>query len=607
MTQYLGIEIDYERDKLIPEQGLVMLTKKGFYKRDWENSPQEGFARAATCYCFGDYELAQRIYDYVSKGWFTFASPVLSNAIDIKWPVGLPFDIASDWLEENKSDEVDGMPISCFLNYIDDTKESLVKNSTETRWLSMNGGGVGTFYGQRSPDEKSTGVMAHAKTYDADTVAYRQTASRRGSMAGYLDITHPEIMSFIDMRNPMSGGDSNTRCMNLNHGVNITDDFMHKMINNEKFELVDPKHGNTGRFLSAQEVWNKLMDVRFETGEPYLNFIDTVNRNIPKWIMNPLYKVVQSNLCTEITLMTSAKRTAVCCLSSVNLEKYDEWKDSNMVGDLIRLLDNVLEYFIRLAPEELERAVYSARKERALGLGTLGFHAYLQSKSIPFESGGFNSAVQHTHMIYSSIKAKAVEESKRLAKERGEPSDTRGSGMRNSHLLAIAPNASSSSLINTSPSAEPWAANAFNAGGRAGAFLIKNRYLEALLELKGMNTPDVWKSIVLKDGSVQHLDFLSDIEKAIYKTSFEIDQTWVVELASIRQQYLCQAQSINLFMPPGTTAQYMSDIHVQAWIKGVKSLYYLRSDAPVKAIVDRALIKARRVSLAPEVCVACEG
>lgn len=426
-------------------------------------------------------------------------------------------------------------------------------------------------------------------------------------MAGYLDITHPEIMSFIDMRNPMAGGDSNTRCMNLNHGVNITDDFMHKMINNEKFELVDPKHGNTGRFLSAREVWNKLMDVRFETGEPYLNFIDTVNRNIPKWIMNPLYKVVQSNLCSEIALMTSAKRSAVCCLSSVNLEKYDEWKDSNMVGDLIRLLDNVLEYFIRLAPEELERAIYSARKERALGLGTLGFHAYLQSKGVAFESGGFNSAVQHTHMIYSSIKEKAVEESKRLAKERGEPSDTRGSGMRNSHLLAIAPNASSSSLVNTSPSAEPWAANAFNAGGRAGAFLIKNRYLEKLLDSKGENTPDVWKSIVLKDGSVQHLEFLSDTEKAVYKTSFEIDQTWIIELAAIRQQYLCQAQSINLFMPPGTTAQYMSDIHVQAWIKGVKSLYYLRSDAPVKAIVDRALIKARQVSMAPEVCVACEG
>lgn len=275
-----------------------------------------------------------------------------------------------------------------------------------------------------------------------------------------------------------------------------------------------------------------------------------------------------------------------------------------MVADLIRFLDNVLEYFIRLAPEGLERAVYSARKERALGLGTLGFHAYLQSKGIPFESGGFNSAVQHSHLIYSKIKADAVESSKQLARERGEPSDTAGSGMRNSHLLAIAPNASSSSLVNTSPSAEPWAANAFNAGGRAGAFLIKNRYLEKLLESKGKNTPEVWKDIVLKDGSVQHLDFLSDLEKQVFRTSFEIEQSWVIELAAIRQQYLCQAQSINLFMQPGTTLQYMSDIHVQAWIKGVKSLYYLRSDAPVKAVVDRA---PKVVKMAPEVCLACEG
>lgn len=601
MAKYLGIEIDYERDRLIPEQGLVMLTKKGFYKREWERSPQESFARAATCFCFGDYELAQRIYDHVSLKNFTFASPVLSNAIDIEWPRDLPFDLASDWLEENKSEEVDGMPISCFLNFVSDTKESLVRNSTETRWLSMNGGGVGTYFSNRSPDEKSTGVMAHVGGYNADTIAYRQTSSRRGSIAAYMDIDHPEVLSFLETRNPV-GGDQNNKNFNINNALNITDDFMIKMIKGEKFELVDPKHGNTGRFLDAREVWEKIGDMRYETGEPYLNFIDTVNRNIPKWIKNPLYKVSQSNLCSEITLMTSERRTAVCCLSSLNVENYDQWKDTGIVADLTRFLDNVLEYFIRLAPEELSRAVYSARKERAIGIGTLGVHAYFQSKGIPFEGGGFNSSVQHTHKIYSDIKAKAQAESMRLGTERGESSDCRGSGMRNSHLMAIAPNASSSSLVNTSPSAEPWAANAFNAGGRAGAFLIKNVYLEKLLESKGKNTSEVWKDIVIHDGSVQHLDFLSDTEKAVFRTSFEIDQRWIIELASIRQEYLCQSQSVNIFLPPGTTAQYMSDLNLLAWHKGLKSLYYCRSDAPVKAMVSRPTVKLAD----PSECIGCD-
>lgn len=603
-TEYLGIQIDYSRDKLIPEQGLVMLTKKGFYKKEWEGSPQESFARAAVCYSFGDYEFAQRIYDYVSKGWFTFASPVLSNAIDIEWPENLPFDLASDWLEEFKSEEVDGMPISCFLNAVQDTKESLVETRTETNWLSMMGGGVGTYFANRAPDEKSTGVMAHTGGYDSDTISYRQTSTRRGSIAAYLDIDHPEIMQFIDMRNPMGGVEG--KRFNLNPAVNITDAFMHAMIKGEKYELVDPKHGPTGRFISAREVWEKLMDMRFETGMPFINFIDTVNRGIPKWILNPLYKVVQSNLCTEITLMTSKKRTAVCCLSSTNLAKYDEWKDTDMVADLIRMLDNVLEFFIRTAPDELHRAVYSARKERALGLGTLGFHSYLQSKMIPYEGGGFWSSVQMSHIIYKDIKAKAVAASLQLGKERGEAPDCRGSGMRNSHLLAIAPNASSSSLVNVSPSTEPWAANAFNASGRAGSFLIKNQYLEALLEEKGRNTPDVWKQIVLDEGSVQGLDFLTDFEKSVFKTSFEIDQNWIIELAGIRQNELCQAQSINTFMKPGTTAQEMSNLHVKAWIKKVKSLYYCRSDAPVKATVDTKPVEVPK-KLNLNECISCEG
>lgn len=750
--QYLGITIDYDRDNLIPEQGRALLTGKGFYKKDWEESPQQSFARASTCYCFGDYEFAQRIYDAVSKGWFTFASPVLSNAVEINWPKFKTdqFDKASDWLSKHVIP--DGMPISCFLSKLSDNKKSLVETRSEASWLSMMGGGVGVYAANRAPDSKSTGVMAHLRGYDSDTLAYKQTASRRGSIAAYLDIDHPEILSFIEMRNPV-GGDQNKKCFNLNNAVNITDEFMIAVIEGREYELIDPKHGRTGRFLEAREVWERIMEMRFETGEPYLLFRDTVNRNIPKWITNPLYSVSQSNLCvsgdtvisvkvnnkiktiqirdlagftedevlvkcydietgkvewqpitafamthhdadvinvnvggqtitctpdhqfytknrgyvaannlmgsdvlvvkgvettgasidqtgqsmavfditveknhnffanhvlihncSEITLRTSEKRTAVCCLSSLNLEKYDEWKDTTLVEDLVRLLDNVLEYFIRLAPPELKRAVHSATKERAIGLGTLGWHSFLQSKMIPFESGGVNSAVQWTHIIYGNLKRKGIEASKQLAVERGEAPDCANSGMRNSHIFAIAPNASSSSLVGASPSIEPYNGNAYTAQGRAGSFLIKNKYLEKLLEEKGMNTEAVWKSIITSDGSVQHLDFLSDFEKQVFRTSFEISPKWIIELAAARQTYICQSQSVNLFMPANTTAHEMSEIHILAWFKGLKSLYYCRSRAASKASVgtggDKPLnsVPVRtKVELETEECLSCQG
>ena len=611
VQEYLGIIIDYDRDNLIPEQGKALLMGKGFYKKDWEESPQESFARAATCYSFGDYELAQRIYDAVSQRWFTFASPVLSNAIEINWPdfKKEEFEQAGEWLEENV--EPDGMPISCFLTKISDNKRSLVETRKEASWLSMLGGGVGIYAGNRSPDEYSTGVMSHLRGYDADTLSYRQTATRRGSMAAYLDIDHPEILAFIDMRNP-TGGDANKKCFNLNNAVNIKDSFMEAVVNGEDYELVDPKHGPTGRFLSARSVWEKLMHVRYETGEPYLLFLDTVNRNIPKWIKRPLYHVVQSNLCSEITLMTTEKRTAVCCLSSLNLEMYDTWKDKNLVGDLVRFLDNVLEYFIRLAPSELHRAVYSAQKERSIGVGTLGWHSYLQSKMIPFESGGFNSAAQHTELLYKEINKQGVAESLVLGKERGEAPDTMGSGMRNAHLFAIAPNASSSSLIGVSPSIEPYAGNAFTAQGRAGSFLIKNPYLEKLLESKGKNEESVWSSIITSEGSVQHLDFLDENEKAVFKTSYEINPGWIVELAGIRQKHVCQSQSVNLFMPADTTFQEMSDVHFMAWRKGLKSLYYCRAKPATKASVGTGGSKPLnsvpvRTKIEFETCLSCEG
>lgn len=296
VKEYLGVVIDYTRDKLIPEQGLAMLTAKGFYKKEWEESPQESFARASTCYSFGDYEFAQRIYEYSSKGWFTFASPVLSNATEVNWPTfnEEQFEEAGDWLEENV--DIEGLPISCFLNHISDDKAGLTKTSDETKHLSMMGGGVGVYAGQRSPDEKSTGVMSHARDYDAMTLAYRQTSSRRGSMAMYLDIDHPEIMSFLQMRNPI-GGDSNKKCFNLNHGINITDKFMQAVALGDEYDLIDPKHGITGRKLKAREVWEEILELRKETGEPYLLFKDTVNRAIPEWVTKPTYRVQQSNLC----------------------------------------------------------------------------------------------------------------------------------------------------------------------------------------------------------------------------------------------------------------------------------------------------------------------
>ena len=296
IQEYLGILVDYSRDKIIPEQGLALLTGKGFYKKDHEVSPQQGFARAATSYCFGDYDFAQRIYDYASKGWFTFASPVLSNAEEVEWPTFTKeqFEEAGDWLEDNVTP--DGLPISCYLSMIPDTKEGLVDTRKETSCLSMAGGGIGIYASMRSPDEKSTGVMAHLRGYDADTLSYKQKESRRGSMAAYLDIDHPEIMNFIQMRNPI-GGDQNKKCFNLNNAVNITDSFMEAVIQGNEYELIDPKHGNTGKFLKAREVWELILETRYETGEPYIMFKDTVNRNIPKWITHPMYQVSQSNLC----------------------------------------------------------------------------------------------------------------------------------------------------------------------------------------------------------------------------------------------------------------------------------------------------------------------
>lgn len=607
--KYLGITIDYSKDKNIPEQGLAYLTGDGFYKQENEYSPQQTYARASTSYCFGDYDFAQRIYNYVSNGWFMFASPVLSNAVEIDWPKTKDFHKAASWLKKNVKPR--GLPISCFLGVISDSKEGLVEIRKEASWLSMMGGGVGLYAANRSPDRLSTGVMSHLRGYDADTLSYRQTSTRRGSMAVYLDVTHPEIVQFIQMRNPV-GGDQNKKCFNLNNAVNIPDSFMQAVIKGEKYELIDPKHGATGKFLDAREVWEEMLKLRYETGEPYMNFIDTVNRNIPSWITKPTYRVVQSNLCSEISLMTSPKRTAVCCLSSVNVEKYDEWKDNpQFIKDLVRLLDNVLEYFIQLAPDHLSRAVRSATKERAVGIGGFGWHSWFQKNMIPFESG-FLGANGECESITKYMKETAVEASKELASERGEPDDLVGSGMRNSHLLAFAPNASSAAILGASPATEPWAGNAFTAQGRAGSFLIKNKYLLKLLQDKGFDTDDVWNSIINNEGSVRHLACLTDEEKKVFATAYEVSPMWIIEHAAVRQKYVCQSQSINLFMPSGTTIQELSDVHMKAWKSGLKSLYYCRAKPSVKASVgtggETPLNSVPvRTKIEYEECLSCQG
>lgn len=611
MVKYLGIDIDYSRDSLLPAQGLDMLTRDGFYKLPHETSPQQGYARCSTAFCFGDYEFAQRMYEHMSLLRFTPASPVLSNAVEISWPSLAAgensFADYSNWLQGNVTPQ--GLPISCFLSMIPDTKEGLLSTSQETRSISMNGGGIGLSPALRSPDRKSTGVMAHMRTYDADALAYKQTESRRGSIATYLDINHPEIMSFMSMRDPL-GGDINKKCFNLNNGVNIPDSFMEAMFKGEDYELVDPKQGGTKRFLNAREVWDKLMELRYETGEPFINFIDTVNNDIPSWITNPDYYVRQSNLCTEITLMTDLMRTAVCCLSSLNMESYDEWKDSTLVADVVRFLDNVLEYFIRLAPSELHRAVYSAKMERALGMGTLGWHSYLQKRDIAFESGGFNSNVQLTNVIYKDIKDKAIAESLVLGAERGESPDCAGSGMRNSHLMAIAPNASTGSLIGVSPGREPWKANVFVSSGRGGTYIIKNKHLQVVLATLNKDTEEVWLDINSHKGSVQHLDFLDEHKKKVYRTAMEMDQEWLVELASHAQKHICQAASLNTFWKTGTTKQHFSNVHINGWRKRVKTFYYSRSQEKVTASTEIKQPLNRvdvKVSIEPSDCLGCDG
>jgi len=595
--EYLGLQIDLSRDDLFDKLGIQRL--KESYMKEEEFSPQQRFAFVSKAFGTDDAH-AQRLYEYSSKHWLSYSTPILSFGRSKR-----------------------GMPISCFLNYIEDSAEGLVQNYSETSWLSMLGGGVGIGFGIRAADDKSTGVMPHLKTYDASSLAYRQGRTRRGSYATYLDISHPDILMFLEMRKPT--GDQNMRCLNLHHGINISDRFMEIIERSmtdpdadDGWNLCDPHSGAVRETVSAKALWQKILELRMETGEPYIHYIDTSNRMMPEFQKEKGLKIHQSNLCSEIILPTNEQRTAVCCLSSVNLEHYDAWsKDPLFLKDMAEMLDNVLQFFIDNAPDSVARAKYSATQERSIGIGALGFHAYLQKKNIPWES----AVAKGTNMrIFKLIRSKLDEANIQLGEERGEAPDAKGTGKRFSHVMAIAPNASSSIIMgNTSPSIEPFRANAYRQDTLSGAYLNKNKYLDTLIkekceEDKKLDYDEIWSSVIANDGSAQHLTFLDENEKDVFKTSMEIDQRWLIEHAADRQVFVDQAQSLNLFFRPDVNIKYLHAVHYLAWKQGLKTLYYCRSEKLGKADkvskrIEREVIKEidMQALIDDEGCVACEG
>lgn len=795
MQDYHGIKIDLDRDSLLNEFSRSLL--QDYYMLPEETSPQEAFARAALAYSFGNMDFAQRIYDYASKQWFMFASPVISNAPapGAKWKA---------------------LPISCFLTYVEDNLESLIDHSSEVRWLSVKGGGVGGHWSSvRSVSNKAPGPIPFLKTIDSDMQAYTQGITRRASYAAYLDVSHPDIIEFLEMRLP-TGGDPNRKCFNIHNAINITDKFMEACIKNELWDLVDPSDGSVRDTIGARDLLQKIIEVRFKTGEPYMCFIDTANKHLPEALKRlglkihgsnlciagdqrvvtskgyltarelyesgeplqifdgtkvcnaskmqlikrnaPTYKItlknglshtvtsdhkvktqrgdisvsdlvygdkifvqskkglfgswnlvldfnqaqsnskrvpdhiwlsnefvqtlylkdllgenhdeitnvrlftsgftnefiseiqaLRANLgllsdelqeitniefvsnqdvfclyvdsdehhfvsngfithnCNEIMLSTSINRTAVCCLSSLNLEHFDEWQDTNIVQDMIKFLDNVLQVFIENCPDVLHKARFSAERERSLGLGTLGFHSYLQKHMVPFDSA--MATVLNKH-VFKIIKERAIEETMRLAEVRGAYPDDHEAKYRNAHLLAIAPNANSAIIANSSASIEPWKSNSYAHRMRAGTFLVRNQALAELLKSKVTEDQleSIWDSITLNHGSVQHLDILDDYEKSVFKTAFEIDQKWLVQHAADRQPYVCQGQSLNLFFPAGADRNYVLATHIKAWRDGLKGLYYLRTTAGVNVNISE---KVERVPLADyaqqEECLSCQG
>ncbi len=572
------VQIDRSRDAYLTKFGIETLYDRYLLP---EEGPQDLFARVSMYYA-DDSAHAQRIYDYISKLWFMPATPILSNG------------------GTNR-----GLPISCFLNETQDSLDDIVSLWNENVWLASLGGGIGSYWGNvRSIGEKvgrngkTSGIVPFIRVMDSLTLAISQGSLRRGSAAIYLPIHHPEIEEFIEIRRP-TGGDPNRKALNLHHGVLVTNGFMHAVENNEEWALKSPKDGAVVSKVKARDLWIRLLTARIETGEPYIIYIDHVNDRIPDHHKMAGLNVKMSNLCSEITLPTGRDhmgndRTAVCCLSSLNLENFEVWQDHpTFVEDIMRFLDNVLTDFIEKAPDSMKRAKYSAMRERSVGLGVMGFHSFLQSKMIPME--GVMAKVWNRRM-FQHIKRQVDDASVKLAHERGACPDAADYGImeRFSNKMAIAPTASISIICGgASPGIEPNAANAYTHKTLSGSFAVKNAYLEKLLDDKGMNTEDVWSSIYTNEGSVQHLDFLSQDEKDVFKTAFEIDQRWLIEHAADRTPFVCQAQSLNVFLPANVHKKDLHGIHFEAWKKGVKSLYYCRSKSIQRAESNASWIRSR--------------
>ena len=562
------VKVDNKNDDKLSNFGKAVL--KDRYLMPGE-SYQDLFARVAAYYA-DDQDHANRLYHYISNLWFMPATPILSNGGTDR-----------------------GLPISCFLNESSDSLTGIVELWNENVWLASKGGGIGSYWGNlRSIGEivrgngKTSGIIPFIKVMDSQTLAISQGSLRRGSAAVYLPIHHPEIEEFIDIRRP-TGGDPNRRSLNLHHGVSITDEFMRAVEKDGDFELKSPHSGKAIEVVKARTLWIKLLTARVETGEPYLLFVDAVNRAIPEHQKKLGLQVKTSNLCSEITLPTGLDhlgkdRTAVCCLSSLNVEFYDEWKDNDKIlEDVMRFLDNVLQDFIEKAPDLMVKAKYSAMRERSVGLGVMGFHSFLQSKNVPLESA---MSKVWNKKIFQFIKQGVDHASKVLAKERGACLDAAEVGIeeRFSNKLAIAPTASISIIANnSSPGIEPFAANSFTQKTLTGSFNVRNKNLVKLLETKGKNSEDIWSSITINEGSVQHLDFLDEHEKLVFKTAQEMDQRWVIDLSADRQEYICQAQSLNVFLPGNVSKKVLHEIHFRAWQKGLKSLYYCRSTSVQRA------------------------
>ena len=586
--------LDRSRDALLTPFGKATLTDR--YLMPGE-SFQDMFARVSCAYA-DDVAHAQRLYDYMSRLWFMPATPVLSNGGTKR-----------------------GLPISCFLNDVPDSLDGIVGVWNENVALASNGGGIGTYWGKvRSIGERvktgaTSGIIPFIHVMDGLTLAISQGSLRRGSAAVYLDITHPEIEEFLEIRK--ASGDFNRKGLNLHHGINITDEFMLCVKEGRRFGLKSPKDGTVLREVDARQLWQRILETRLQTGEPYILNIDAVNRALPKHQRELGLKVNTSNLCSEITLPTGAdhdgkERTAVCCLSSLNVETWDQWEgQEGFVEDVLRMLDNVLTSFIETAPDSMHRAKYSALRERSVGLGVMGFHSFLQQKGIPLESA---MAKSWNLRIFRKIRREADAASYHLAEERGACPDAAEKGMkaRFSHKLAIAPTASISIICGgTSACVEPIPANVYTHKTLSGAFAVKNRYLLELLESKGENTPEVWQSIVEQEGSVQHLDCLTEDEKSVFRTAFEMDQRWIIELAADRTPYICQSQSLNLFLPADIDKWDLHMLHWTAWEKGIKSLYYCRSKSISRAgfagqLEKKDGFKAAANKTDYEECLACQ-